>query len=120
MEYSGRANDTPKSGIVSYFFKILFFLAVFLTLRSSHHCSPRTRHACNTLPMSKPGMKQGRQMATIFAEMLKDCPGEVGVYGQCASGGLPASMEHGNCDKEFASMKKCFQRVRAKTRLKPR
>ena len=88
--------------------------ATVLTTRASLLA---TRH---TRPMSKPGMKQGRQMATIFAEMLKDCPGEVGVYGQCASGGLPASMEHRNCDKEFASMRKCFQRVRTKTRLKPR
>ena len=93
---------------------IVALRATVLTIRASLLA---TRH---TRPMSKPGMKQGRQMATIFAEMLKDCPGEVGVYGQCASGGLPASMEHRNCDKEFASMRKCFQRVRTKTRLKPR
>jgi len=50
------------------------------------------------------------KMGTAFSSVLKDCPGDVLVYGACVQRNLRA-MEKGACEKEFSALRQCFTKA---------
>ncbi|KAL7688508.1 putative NADH dehydrogenase [ubiquinone] 1 alpha subcomplex assembly factor 8 [Plasmopara halstedii] len=54
--------------------------------------------------------KKTVRMATIFSQMLHECPVAIQVYGKCVaelSGGINRHV----CEKEFQNLRLCFNRV---------
>ncbi|TDH70148.1 hypothetical protein CCR75_001629 [Bremia lactucae] len=50
------------------------------------------------------------RLATIFAQMVGECPLDIQVYGKCVAD-IHGGVNRFACEKEFQKLRVCFQRV---------
>ena len=58
------------------------------------------------------GATGGTRIGRVFKACRKLCPLEIAAYGKCLIAKEDV-LDKGVCEKEFQSLKKCFQRARA-------
>ncbi len=50
------------------------------------------------------------RFSAMFAQMLVECPAQIAAYGACVKANID-NMQKGTCDREFAGLKACSQKV---------